>query len=157
MKNLPLSQDLDYHLFVFLRQTSHVVYRTRDKELRKFKTSVEECAVFFIVQSIGDRATPSEIARWMVRERNSMFTLLNRMKRKGLITMTKDLDKKNLIRIKLTRKGKQVYENSIKMESFRNITSSLSEEKRMQMIADLRMLRDKAMEELKLTYKPPFP
>lgn len=157
MTNLPLSKDLNYQLFVFLRQAAHVVYRARDNELRKLKTSVEECAVFFIAQSIGDRATPAEIARWMIRERHSMFALLNRMKKKNLITMNKDLDKKNLVRVRLTKKGKQVYESSVKMESFNTITSSLPEETRLQLLSYLRTLRDKAMEELKLDYKPPFP
>lgn len=157
MTDLPLANDLKYQLFVILRQAAHVVYRARENELRRLNTSVEECAVLFIAQSIGDRATPAEIARWMIRERHSTFALLNRMKKKDLITMNKDLDRKNLVRVRLTEKGKQFYDKSISMKSFDTIASSLPDEIRLQLLSYLRTLRDKAMEELKLDYKPPFP
>jgi len=157
MPNMALSKDPDYQFFVILRQTAHVLNRARDNELRKLNTSPEECAVLFIIQSIGDKATPAEIGRWMVRERNSMFTLLNRMQRKDLITMKKDMDKKNLVRVGITKKGKRVYESSIGDESFHLIASSLSEETRRRLISELRILRDKAFEVLNLDYKPPFP
>jgi DNA-binding MarR family transcriptional regulator len=157
MPNVDLSKDLDYQFFVILRQTAHVINRARDNELRKLNTSPEECAVLFIIQSIGEKATPAEIGRWMVRERNSMFTLLNRMQKKDLITMNKDLDKKNMVRVSITPKGKNIYESSIANESFHKIVASLSEERRQHLINDLRILRDRALETLNMNYKPPFP
>ena len=86
-----------------------------------------------------------------------MFALLNRMKEKDLITMSKDLDKKNLVRVRLTEKGKQVYDSSISMESFDTIASGLPDEILRQLLSYLKTLRDRAIEELKLNYKPPFP
>ena len=154
---LPLSNDLDYKLFVLLRQAGHALYKSSEKELRKNGISIVEHAVLFITQSIGKKATPAEISRWMVRERNSISALLMLMEKKELIRMTKDLDRRNLLRVSLTKKGKQTYDNSTKMESVHSIISTLPKEERILMISYLKKLRDKAMEELGLEYKPPFP
>lgn len=153
----PLLKDLDYRLLVLLRQAEHAVFRSRYKELHKYGISTEEAAVLFIVQCIGYRAIPAEISRWMLRERHSITALLNRMKKKGLIKMTKDLDRKNLIRVSLTKKGKRLYDTSTGMESHRIIMSSLSEQNRKQLVSYLRSIRDRALEELKVSNKPPFP
>ena len=154
---LSLSKDLDYQLFVLLRQAGHVIVKSSEKELRKYGISLVEHAVLFITQSIGDKATPAEIARWMVRERNSISALLMRMEKKRLIRMTKDLDRKNLLRVSLTKKGNKAYDYSTRMESVHSIISTLPNEVRIRMISYLRELRDKAMEDLGLGYKPPFP
>jgi len=154
---LSLSKDLDYKLFVLLRQAGHAIVKSSEKELRKNGISLVEHAVLFITQSIGDKATPAEIARWMVRERNSISALLMRMEKKGLIRMTKDLDRKNLLRVSLTKKGKKAYDFSTRMESVHSIISTLPNEVRIRMISYLKELRDKAMEDLGLDYKPPFP
>jgi len=154
---LSLSRDLDYRLFVLLRQVGHVILKSSAKELQKNGISLEQHAVLFIIQSIGHKTTPAEISRWMVRERNSISTLLTRMENKGLIRMTKDLDRKNLLRVSVTKKGKQAYRISTKMDSVHSIISTLPEEVRIRMISYLKELRDKAMEELGLDYKPPFP
>lgn len=157
MKKLDLSDDLAYRLFVLLRQAGHVIYKSSEKELQKNGISVVEHAVLFITQSIGPKATPAEISRWMVRERNSISALLTRMEKKGLIKLTKDLDRKNMLRVSLTKKGKQVYRISAKMETIHSILSTFPKEVIIQLIASLRDLRDRAMEEIGLEYKPPFP
>lgn len=157
MEKITLSDDLDYKLFVLLRQAGHVIYKSSEKELRKNGISIVEHAVLFIIQSIGHKATPAEISRWMVRERNSISALLTRMEKKGLIRMTKDLDRKNMLRVSLTKKGKQVYDISTKMETIHSILSTFPKEVIIQLIASLKELRDRAMEEIGLEYKPPFP
>ena len=71
--------------------------------------------------------------------------------------MTKDLDRKNMLRVSLTKKGKQVYDISTKMETIHSILSTFPKEVIIQLIASLKELRDRAMEEIGLEYKPPFP
>ena len=155
--DLPLSEDLDYSLLVLLRQAEHTVFKSRNKELRKYGISTEEAAVLFIVKCIGYRAIPAEISRWMLRERHTMTALLNRMKKKGLIRMTKDLDRKNLIRVSLTKKGRRLYDSSTAAESHSIIMSTLSEQDLKQLLSYLRSVRDRALEDLRINNKPPFP
>jgi DNA-binding MarR family transcriptional regulator len=151
------SSDKDYELSVLLQQTSDAIVRAWDKELSKHGISSVEAAVLFVVQSVGRRAIPMEISRWLFRMPHTVTALLIRMARKGLIRKTKDLDKKNLVRVSLTEKGKQAYDNSISRESIHKILSVLSKEERRQLSSYLVKLRDRALEELRIDYKPPFP
>ena len=155
--NAPSSTDRDYELWVLLQQTSDAVLRARDKELSKHGISSIEAAVLFIVQSIGERAIPAEISRWLFREQHTVSALLSRMEKKGLITKTKDLDKKNLVRVRLTEKGKQAYNNSLSRDSIYRAMSALSEEERHKLSSYLWTLRDRTLEELRMEHKPPYP
>ena len=73
---------------------------------------------------------PAEIARWMLREPQTITSIINRMVKKGLIRKTRDARRKNVIRLSLTEKGEKAYELSIKRESFHRIMSTLTEGKR---------------------------
>jgi len=73
------------------------------------------------------------------------------------VRRTRDLEKKNLVRISLTDKGKQAYELSSDIKVIPRILSSLSEEQRQQLITCLEIVRAKAFEELGIKKEPPFP
>jgi len=79
------------------------------------------------------------------------------MAREGLVRKTKDLDRKNLIRVTLTEKGREAYYQSTARKSIQRILSSLSEEQKQQLGLLLEELRNKALEELGLGHKLPFP
>ena len=61
---------------------------------------------------------------------------------------TRDLEKKNLVRVSLKDKGKQALELSSDTKVIPRILSSLSEEQRQQLITCLDIVRAKALEEL---------
>jgi DNA-binding MarR family transcriptional regulator len=79
------------------------------------------------------------------------------MEKEGLVRKTKDLERKNLIRVSLTEKGQQAYYQSSRLESVHRIMSSLSEEERQQLSSCLETLRDRALKELGMEQRPPFP
>ena len=82
---------------------------------------------------------------------------VGRMEKKGLVTKAKDLEKKNLVRLAITEKGQQAYEQAMKRESIHRILSSISDDECERLESCLTMLRDKAIEEAGITYKSPFP
>jgi len=152
-----LSVDKDYALWALLVQAKDMVFKAREKELRQYGISPEEAAVLFIVQTLGNKVTPIEISRWLLREPHTVSGILSRMAKKGLVRKTKDLHKKNLVRVSLTGKGEQAYNQATKIESIHQIMSSLSEEESQQLGSCLRILRDRALKELGIDHKPPFP
>jgi len=97
-----LSTNLDYHLWIFLHRTSHIVLRAREKELAQYGISTAKAAVLDIVRAIGHKATPALISRHLLREAHSVSGLLSRMEKEGLVNKVQDLDRKNLVRIALT-------------------------------------------------------
>ncbi len=143
--NTKLHADKDYNLWVLLHQTRNAILRIRDKELRQYGISTREASTLFNVQAIGDTATPAEIARWAFREHHTVSALVNRMEKKGLITKTKDVDRKNIWRVSLTEKGQQAYRQSLKRESIHAVMSSLTENERQQLETYLRKVRDQAL------------
>ena len=133
------------------------MYRARTKELFQHGITPEEASVLFVVQAIDYKATPTEISRWLLREPHSTLGLLSRMEKKGLVTKSKDLEKKNLVRVAITEKGQQAYEQAAKRESIHRILSSISDDECEHLVACLQLLRDKALEEAGIVDKPPFP
>ena len=147
----------DFTLWVLLRQAGHTVYQATQKELSQYGISPEQAGVLSIVQFLDNKATPAEISRWLLREPHTVSGILSRMEKKGLVRKTKDLVRKNLVRVTLTEKGKQAYYQSTKIESIRQIMSCLSEEECQQLSSCLKTLRDRALKQLGVDQKPPFP
>jgi MarR family 2-MHQ and catechol resistance regulon transcriptional repressor len=153
-----LSVDEDYKLWILLSQAADTTLRARQKELDRYDISTAEASVLFAVQAIGERTTPAEITRWLLREPHTVTELLNRMVKKGLVTKSKDLEKKNMVRVSVTEKGRQAYEQSTKRKSIHKVMSALSREERRQLGSYLERLRNKALGELREERpKPPFP
>ena len=142
------SDDQDYNLWVLLAQARHAMFKVRQKELDQYNLRPRRAAVLFVVQAIGGHATPAEISRWLFREPHSISVLLSAMEKEGLVKKTKDLDKKNLIRVELTEKGLEAYEKSNQRGSIHEIISCLSEEEHQQLRAILQKLLDKALRKL---------
>ena len=150
--------DQNYKLWVLLQQTADVIFEARGNELRQYGLPPMQAAVLFVIQAIGDEATPAKIARWMLRRPHSISMILDRMVETGLIRKTKDLHRKNLIRVTLTEKGQQLYNQSLKRKPINRIMSSLSEEERQQLRLYLQKLRDKGLKEVGMDPKKvPFP
>lgn len=152
-----MSVDRDFKLWVLLHQTRDAVHKSAEKELRRFGLSPMEAALLFAVHAIGERATPAEISRWLFRESHSVSGLLDRMEKKGLVKRSKDLDRKNLVRISLTDKSAEFCGTYAEMKVIDRILGALSEEERQRLAAYLKRLRDRALEDLGIERELPFP
>lgn len=130
--------------------------KIRAKELLKYGVTTEQSAALFVIDTIGRRATPAEISRCLSRQPHSVSGLLSRMEKDGLVKRVKDLDRKNLVRIVMTKKGKQIYQQTTSRESIHKVTSCLSQEERQQLGANLEKLWNKTLDELGEDGKTPF-
>ena len=156
MKNFQ-STDEDFEMWWLILSMRRAMHKARARELSQYGITGEEAAVLFVVQAVGCRATPAEISRWLLRESHSISGLIQRMEKEGLVKKVKDLDRKNLVRVVMTEKGQQAYYQSTKRDSVHRIISSISKEERQHLRATLERLRDKALKEIGIAFKPPFP
>jgi len=156
MKDLS-STDQEQELWTLLGQARRAMLKVRRRELRQYNISTSKSTVLFVIQLIGDKATPAQISRWVFQESHSVSELLNRMEKEGLVRKVKDLDRKNQVRVVLTEKGRETYYQTVKLESIRKIISSLSGEECQQLRSCLQTLRDNALKELGIEYKPISP
>lgn len=149
--------DQDYNLWLFLAQVRTVMLRARQMEVSRYGITASQASVLFVINALGDKATPAEISRWLFRQSHSVSGILNRMEKQGLVRRVKDLGKKNQVRATLTEKGREVYGNCTKRESMHRIMPSLSEEQRQQLIVCLENLRDATLKYLGEEQELPFP
>jgi DNA-binding MarR family transcriptional regulator len=145
--------DEDHDLWMLLTHTRYAIYRAREKELQRYGVSPEQVGVLFIVQALGNRATPSEISRYILRQPHTVSALIERMSEKGLVKKVHDLDKKNLVRVSLTEKGQKIYDSSTKRGPIHKIIGVLSDEERTQFRTLLDKLHLRARKEIGLDHE----
>ncbi len=138
-------------------RTHHVISKVRQKELRQHGMTVEEAAVLFTVLRLKGNATPAAISRQLFWELHSVSEQLSRMEAKGLVRKVRDLGRRNLIRAEVTAKGVEVYRESSRRRSPREIMSVLTKDEQHQLWALLAKLREKALLELGVRGSDPFP
>lgn len=149
--------DLDYNLWALLEQVTTLILNARDQELSEYGTTAMQAAVLFIINQVGDETTPADISRWIFRKPSSVTGILNRMAKAGLLQRTKDLPKRNMVRVRVTEKGQKAFKQSLKRKPIHLIMSALSQEERRQLASLLQKLRTRAIKVGGVKYKPPFP
>jgi DNA-binding MarR family transcriptional regulator len=149
---MTIEQDIaeSFEIWALLQQADHAIARARHNELREYAgISTMESAVMWVVKTLDGPATPSEISRWLFRKPHTLFALLKSMQKQGLVKKVKDLNRKNMVRVVLTKKGEEAYELSQKArEVVPRIIFSLPREERAKFRASLQILRQKAFEEI---------
>jgi DNA-binding MarR family transcriptional regulator len=152
-----LFNDEDYELWWLVSQARDAILRAREKELMQYGVSAIQSMVLFTIQAIGHRATPAEISRWLFRQPHGVSSLLSRMEKDGLVERIKDLDRKNMVRIALTKKGYKAYRDSTRRDSIHRIMSLIPEKERRQLKSRLLKIRDITLKELRIDSKLPYP
>jgi DNA-binding MarR family transcriptional regulator len=97
------------------------------------------------------------MAWWLSRQSHGVSALLNRMEGEGLVKRVKDLERKNQVRVVMTRKGQKTYLELVAKDPIHRVMSSLSVGERQRMRSNLLKIRDTALEELRVDTKPLYP
>jgi len=148
--------DQDYALWLVLIEATRYIFKAIELDMNQYGITPEQGEVLLITKAFNSQLTPTGISRLTCREIHSVGGLVNRMAEKGLVRRAKDLEKKNLVRVVLTNKGRQVYENSKERQSIHSIMSILSEGDRQQLISCMSRLKGTAIDEVLRHYRPPF-
>ncbi len=156
MKN-PLVEDPHYNLWVLLNQARQAVRKVRNQELNQYGLSASQAAILFAIKAIGRGAAQKTISKWVFREPHTVSGILSRMEKQGLVTKTRNPQRKSEIFITLTKKGQQAYKNQLNIESIRGAMSCLSGKERQQLKAGLEKVRDQALKNAGEAKIPPFP
>lgn len=135
-------------LWALLDQATTAISRVADNELSEAGITMIQGAVLHFVKSAKEPVTPAQISRWLFREPHTVSQLLMRMEKQGFVKRTKDLERKNQLRITLTEKGEQAYQKQIQMRVISKILDTFSPEECNKFGAGLKRLRDEAVKEL---------
>jgi len=144
------AEDEDQDLWFLLTHTRYAIFRAREKELQRYGVSPEQMSLLFVVQALGNKATPAALSRHILRQPHTVSALVDRMARRGLVKKVKDLDRKNLVRVVITEKGQKTYELSTKRGPIHRIMGSLDAKEKKEFRAYLERLLSKARKEIGL-------
>jgi MarR family transcriptional regulator, organic hydroperoxide resistance regulator len=124
------AEDENQDLWLLLTHTRYAVFRAREKELQRYGLSPEQTGLLFVVRALGDKATPAELSRHLLRQPHTVSALIDRMAKGGLVKKVKDLERKNLVRVLITEKGQSAYELSTKRGPIHRIMQTLNQEEK---------------------------
>jgi MarR family transcriptional regulator, organic hydroperoxide resistance regulator len=144
------AEDEDQDLWLLLTHARYAIFRAREKELMRYGVSPEQMGLLFVVQALGNKATPAALSRHIIRQPHTVSALVDRMARRGLVKKVKDLDRKNLVRVVMTEKGQKTYELSTKRGPIHRIMNTLTEEEKQEFRGYLEKLLTKARKEIGL-------
>ena len=150
-------EDIDFVLWMLIMQVRNVVYKTREKELKRYEITPEQSGALFAIHTMDNRATISALGIWLVREPHSVASLLSRMERNELIIKRKSQGLRKPATYALTPKGEEVYSFSIRRESIHRAMSALSKKERYYLESLLRKILYTALSDMANEMKPPWP
>jgi len=118
----------DYmQLWALLHLVRDAIAKSHQNQLRETGISIVQAGVLHFVKSAEGPVTPADISRCLFREQNTIFTLIKQMEKKGLLTKTKDMERKNMARIVLTEKGEEAHRQALEnRQAIADIMSCLS-------------------------------
>ena len=157
MKKEKINQNMNALLWQLLHRSHATVAKVRQKELEKYDATIRQAGVLRIVVRVGKSVTPTEIAKQLFLESNTITEQLNRMEADGLVKRVKDLDRKNLVRIAITKKGYSLFLKIEEQESIDKIMSVLTEEEKLELWSILAKIRGRALKELGLESTDLYP
>jgi len=136
--------DLEHDIWRTFRRAYDIILRIRDKELSKFGLSVKSASVLLWTKTLGDKATPLEIAKHRLRSPQAIYTSVLRLEKGGLMKKIQVPRQKNQSRLILTKKGEKFLEWSAQSESVYQIFNCLSAEELGQFSRYLESIYEKA-------------
>jgi len=153
--------DDNYNLWVMLQRARDATRTVRAEELSAIGISVIEAGVIVSIKGIerilNQKATITEIARWLFRKHHTMSALIKRMESRGIVARIEDPTGRGLKKVILTEKGNHLYELATQSQIIQEIISSLTEEEKHQLWVILGKIRNKAMDQLGMRDSMPFP
>lgn len=145
-----ITEDEDYALQTCLLDVANILVKIRERELLSQNLSATAADILFLVNAMGEEVTPSKIRRMMLRELAAITRILVHMETQGLIERTKNLERKNQVRITLTAKGEEARTQAMKNQGATGVMNKLSAVQQKQLKTTLTVLKEAGTIELRL-------
>ena len=153
-----IKADKEYTLITQIMQVADIFIKVRERGLLPQNLSATAAEILFLVDAIGEAVTPAKITRMLLREPHAISGILVRMEKHGLIKRTKNMDRKNQIRVTLTAKGEKALKQAMKLDGATHVLSNLTAAQQRELKASLTALKEAGIKELRLSPKAlPWP
>jgi len=139
-----------------LYSTFYTLQRAREIELAKVGLSIPQPGILHFLATSKEALTPMKLSRLMGRQPHTIGALIVRMEAQGLVKTTRDLKRKNWVRVSLTKKGQQAYKLQMTQRKARNATSCLSDIERDHLNSICKKLRATGIELIREMQPTPY-
>jgi DNA-binding MarR family transcriptional regulator len=147
--------DPEINLYILLHQTLTIISNAIDVELKHLRVTQPQITVLTMLSRENKPVTLDELVNWCLKDFSSVFTLINRMEKNGLVKKSKkNGDSKTYIT--LTKKGSLLYHQKVTERSIHLVFDELSDPEKKQFDVLLMRLRNKTRDLLGLDFRPPF-
>jgi DNA-binding MarR family transcriptional regulator len=146
--------NIDYFLWTLFDRFGFAITRLRELELAQIGLTVPQAAILHALTSHGGEMTLQELEERRMRQHHSIFILINRMIKMGLITQEKNTQDKRF-KIRITKEGQEAF-NKETTASLEMTFSVLTPEQRQQVGEAMRKVLERARYLLGISYVPPF-
>ncbi len=143
-----------YHYWSLLDRTGFAVYRARQLELDEFGITIEQLSTLFILLDHGGSMVVTDMFVETLRRPNTVYTLLDRMTRMGLVTKTKKKGDKQTV-VTVTERGVHLFEQ-VTTKSLEMAFLPYSFEQKVELAEILKAITTRARSILGLQYEPPL-
>jgi DNA-binding MarR family transcriptional regulator len=144
----------DAYLWGLLKHSTALISRARGLELAQHKITMEQMSILHVLLVSEGSATIDEIAAMIVRQHNSVSTIVNRMAKSGLITIEKRPHQKKYS-VQITEKARSIVEG-VPRKSIEMVFTNLSLSEKEQLATCLEELISTAREVLGHNHHLPF-
>ena len=136
--------------------THMTLQRARELELGRIGLTIPQAGVLYFLKTSKEPLTPMKLSRLMNRQPHTVSAQLTRMEAQGLVKRTKDLHRKDLVRVSLTKKGEEAFKRQMSEKTARNATSCLSRKELEAMNAICEKLRARGAELIRQIQPGPY-
>ncbi len=120
----------DEKTFINLARANMMLQRAIDLEISRVGLTIPQAGVLYFLQITKEPLTPMKLSRLLHRQPHTVSALLTRMEAQGLVKATKDMERKNWVRLSLTKKGQEAYNRQLAERIAFNATACLSKKER---------------------------
>jgi len=139
-----------------LAVTYMTLQRARDLELGQMGLTIAQAAVLHLLKATEEPLTPMKLSRRLNRQPHTVSALLTRMETQGLVKTNRDLQRKNWVRVSLTKKGEVAFKRQLSARTSLNATSCLSNKEIDALNATCKKLRVKGFELIRQMQRGPY-
>jgi DNA-binding MarR family transcriptional regulator len=144
----------DHYLWGLLEHARSIVLRARELELSQYGITIEQMSILHALLIHGGSATIDEMATTIIRQYNSVSTIVNRMSALGLVRKEK-LKHERKSKVYITQKARDIV-SSVPGKSIQMVFSKLSPEDKVLLATSLEQIIGTGHDIMGHNFYPPF-
>lgn len=144
----------DAYLWGLLEHSASLISRARELELAQCSITMEQMSILYALLNCGGSATIDEIAAIIVRQHNSVSTIVNRMAQADLVKKVKRPQQKKYM-VQITEKARGIVDTTPR-DSIEMIFSNLSLKEKEELATCAEKLINKGHDVLGYNFNLPF-